>query len=244
MPEGPSIVILKEAVQQFKGLTVIDASCNNRTLDTDLLIGQPVVDFKSWGKHFLICCPDFTVRIHMMMFGSYRINSHTAKQARLHLQFENGELNFYACLLHLIINPLDDIYDWEADVMSEAWNPKKAVRKMKEQPGLLICDALMDQQIFSGVGNIIKNEVLFRTRVHPLSLVNGLPSVKLKEITNEAVNYSFEFLKWKKAGVLRRHWEAYDKMTCPRNQVPFIKRDTGKSHRTSFYCEVCMTLYK
>jgi len=243
MPEGPSIIILREAMQQFKGLTVIDASCNDLTLDTGLLIGRPIINFKSWGKHFLICFPDFTVRIHMMMFGSYRINSHTAKPARLHLRFEDGELNFYACLLHLITEPLDEIYDWEADVMSQKWNPKKAIRKMKEHPGLLICDALMDQQIFSGVGNIIKNEVLFRTHIHPLSAVNKLPPARLNAVVNEAVNYSFEFLKWKKAGVLKRHWEAYNKTICPRDHVAFIKRDTGKSHRTSFYCEVCMKLY-
>jgi hypothetical protein len=40
MPEGPSILILKEKVQQFKGDKVIAASCNNGTLDTDMLTDQ------------------------------------------------------------------------------------------------------------------------------------------------------------------------------------------------------------
>ena len=31
----------------------------------------------------------------------------------------------------------------------------------------MVCDALLDQTVFAGVGNIIKNEVLFRTGVHP-----------------------------------------------------------------------------
>lgn len=243
MPEGPSIVILKEAVQQFKGQQVIDASCNNKSLDPGRLIGQTIIDFKSWGKHFLICFPEFTVRIHMMMFGSYRINTHTDKPARLHLHFADGELNFYSCLLLLIEEPLDTIYDWEADVMNAAWNPKKAIKKMKNNPELLACDALMDQQIFSGVGNIIKNEVLFRTRIHPLSLVNSLPAKKMKELLDEAVNYSFEFFKWRKAGVLKRHWLAYHKKICPRDGAAFHVADTGKSHRASFYCGICQKIY-
>ena len=101
----------------------------------------------------------------------------------------------------------------------------------------------MDQHIFSGVGNIIKNEVLFRTRIHPLSMVNKLPSGKLQAMTDEAVKYSFDFLKWKKAHTLSKHWEAYEQKVCPRNHVPFHKKSTGKSHRISYYCDVCQELY-
>jgi endonuclease-8 len=244
MPEGPIIFILKEAALQFKRQKVVAASCNNGTINTELLVNKIVTDIKSWGKHFLICFPGLTVRVHMMMFGSYRINSHTEKSARLHLAFENGgELNFYASQLKLIDEPLDSIYDWSADVMSPAWYTKKAIEKMKALPGLLACDALMDQQLFAGVGNIIKNEVLFRVRVHPESLVSAMPPKKVKELIGETINYSFEFLEQKKAGKLKKNWEAYDKKICPRDEVPFIKRDTGKSHRTSYYCEVCMRKY-
>jgi endonuclease VIII len=55
MPEGP-IVILKEAVFQFKGQKIIYASGNSKALDAATLEGQTIEDFKSWGKHFLICC--------------------------------------------------------------------------------------------------------------------------------------------------------------------------------------------
>lgn len=244
MPEGPTILILKEAVQRFKGKKVIAASCNNKTLDTSLLEGHKIVDFKSWGKHFLICFPKFTVRVHMMMFGSYRINKHTEKPPRLHLQFDDGELNFYAVQLQLITEPLDDVYDWQADIMSDKWDTKKAIKKMKADPDLLVCDALMDQHIFSGVGNIIKNEVLFRVKVHPESLVVAMPAKKVKEMISEAINYSYEFFEQRKAGNLSKHWQAYNQKVCPRNHIPFIKENTGKSHRTSFYCKKCMVKYE
>src|ERR1700761_8103473 len=112
MPEGPTIVILKETVQQFKGKKIIEASGNSKKLDINLLKDQTIIDFKSWGKHFLICFADFTLRIHFMLFGSYRLNEHSDKAPRLHLQFDNGELNFYACSVMLITEPLDEIYDW------------------------------------------------------------------------------------------------------------------------------------
>jgi endonuclease-8 len=64
MPEGPSIIILKEAVQEFKGQKIISVTGNSRQ-DIQRLEGQKIIDFKSWGKHFLICFKSFAVRIHL-----------------------------------------------------------------------------------------------------------------------------------------------------------------------------------
>ena len=64
----------------------------------------------------------------------------------------------------MLDQPLDEIYDWTSDVMSDNWDEIKALQKPKNKPDALACDVLLDQQIFSGVGNIIKNEVLFRLR--------------------------------------------------------------------------------
>lgn len=243
MPEGPSIVILKEAVQAFKGKQVVHASGNTQKINADLITGQKIIDFKSWGKHFLICLEQFTVRIHFMLFGSYRINEHKETTARLSLQFDDGELNFYACSVAIIEQPLDDIYDWSADVMNSAWDPEKALARLRNNPGMLVCDALLDQHIFSGVGNIIKNEVLFRIHVHPLSPAGALPPPKLRELVNEASIYSFDFLKWKKEFTLKKHWLAHTRTICPRDHVPFIKAYLGKTRRRTFYCEFCQELY-
>src|SRR5690349_6260401 len=162
MPEGPSIVILKEEVQAFKGKKVILASGNTK-IEKERMNGQKIIDFKSWGKHFLICFKGFTLRVHFMLFGSYRINERKVTPPRLTLEFADGtELNFYACSVKFIDEPLDEVYDWSVDVMSDSWDPKNAKKKLKAAPGMLACDALLDQNIFAGSGNIIKNEVLFR----------------------------------------------------------------------------------
>ena len=139
-------------------------------------------------------------------------------------------VNWCFTIVHLrfIEEPLDEVYDWSADVMSNGWNAKAAMKKLKAMPDALICDALLNQDIFSGIGNIIKNEVLFRVKVQPLSLVGKIPAIKWDEILNELVNYSYQFLEWRKRGEFQQHWPANARKLCPRDKVPFIKAYLGK----------------
>lgn len=242
MPEGPSIVILKELVQPFKGKIVTRVDGNSK-MDIQRIAGQKIMDFKSWGKHFLICFKDFAVRIHFMLFGSYRINEQKESKARLSLTFKTGEINFYTCSVQFIEDDVNKIYDWSSDVMNDAWNEDMAKAKLDQQPLTLVCDALLDQQIFSGVGNIIKNEVLFRIRVHPESRVGCLAPEKLNELVSQARIYSFDFLEWKKNYVLKKHWLAHTKKICPRCNIPLIKKYAGKTKRRTFFCTNCQVLY-
>ena len=243
MPEGPSIVIMKEAMMQFKGKKVIGWS-GNTTVEIPDLTNLVVQDLKTWGKHFLICFKHFTIRVHLMLFGTYLINETKEAKPRLHLRFNNGELNFYTVSLQLISGDLNDTYDWTADVMNKKWDPLGAKKKMKATPNMLVCDALMDQQIFSGVGNIIKNEVMFRTRIHPQSRVGALPASKINALLKEVVAYTFDFYQWKKEGTLKKHWRAYGQSTCSRDHTPLIKKSLGRSHRTTYFCNSCQELYK
>jgi endonuclease-8 len=127
--------------------------------------------------------------------------------------------------------------------MSDAWNPKKARKKLRANPDMLACDALLDQDIFSGVGNIIKNEVLFRIRLHPLSTMGALPPAKLRALVEQARAYSFDFLAWKKEFTLKKHWLAHNQKVCPRCHIPFHKANLGRSNRRSFWCERCQKRY-
>ena len=49
MPEGPSIVILKEAVQEFKGQKIISVTGNSKQ-NVQQLVGENIIDFKSWAN--------------------------------------------------------------------------------------------------------------------------------------------------------------------------------------------------
>jgi endonuclease-8 len=178
-----------------------------------------------------------------MLFGSYKINDQKDRVPQLRLIFDEGEINFYACSVKILEEDLDELYDWTSDVMNDLWNPKAAKEKLKEVPDMLVCDALLNQKIFAGVGNIIKNEVLFRTRIHPESKIGNLPPKKINELIKEARNYSFDFLEWKKQYVLRKHWLAHTKKICPRCELPFVKKHLGKTNRRSFFCNNCQVLY-
>lgn len=243
MPEGPSLVLLKEEVQAFKGKKILAVTGNSKE-NIQQLQGQKIIDFKTWGKHFLICTEATTLRIHFLLFGKYLINERKDATPRLSLQFNNEELNFYTCSVKFIDVPLDDVYDWSADVLNDAWDAKAAKKKLKSKTDELVCDVLLDQNIFAGVGNIIKNEVLYRIKVHPETKVGALSEKKLNELIKEARNYSFDFLNWKRDFVLRQHWLAHTKRTCNRDASPIIKKHLGKTNRRTFYCTTCQVKYE
>jgi len=245
MPEGPTLFILQEETARFVGQHIVAAEGNTKEVDPAELAGQPILSLRAWGKHFIIELPTIALRIHFLLFGSYAVDAHKdGRLKRLGLNMEDGgELNFYACSVKEIDPDLDAIYDWSANVMSDSWRPAGALKKLRAQPAMLVCDALLDQEIFAGVGNIIKNEVLFRIRVHPLSTVGALTAPKLRQLVAEARTYSFDFLHWKKRFVLKAHWLAHAKTVCPRCDIPFSKAKLGTTNRRAFFCENCQKRY-
>jgi endonuclease-8 len=244
MPEGPSILLMKEDLQKFVEKKVLKAS-GNAKFDKDILEGKVLKEIRTFGKQTYLVFDDIAVRIHLLMFGSYEIDEQTKtdQQLQLSLIFKEGGIYFYTCNVKLVDLEFLTKIDWEADVMSDDWNPEKAKEKLKSNPKMMVSDALMDQDIFSGVGNIIKNEALFRIGLHPESLIENLPPKKLKELIAEARNYSFDFKKWKKANVLKKHWQVYHQKKCPKCGSEIIKKDTGIGKRSSFFCEKDQKLY-
>jgi endonuclease-8 len=244
MPEGPSIVILKEEAARFTGKKILRVE-GNTTIGKERLVNQRIVAVRSWGKHFLIQFPGFALRVHFLLFGSYRIDERKDRPPRLSLGFaRGGEFNLYACSVRFIEDDLDDVYDWSADVMSDQWDAAAARKKLRAMPDILVCDALLEQTLFAGVGNIIKNEVLFRIRVHPMTTVGALPARKLRELVEQARQYSFDFMAWKKAYVLKKHWLAHAKRMCPRCDTALTKAHLGTTNRRSFFCERCQRKYE
>lgn len=245
MPEGPSIFILKELITPlFKGKKIIEAF-GNAKIDMVQLKGKKITDIRCWGKQLLIYTEEVVIRIHLLMFGSYSIdeNKKPARSLRMALKVPKHTLYFYTCSVRLLPADADKLYDWQADVLSDQWQPLKARRKLKDIPDTMICDALLDQQIFSGVGNIIKNEVLYRIKLHPENLIKNIPALKLSAVIKEARNYSFDFLKWKREFTLKKHWLAHTKKTCLRCNLPIIKKYCGKTKRRTFFCSGCQVRY-
>ncbi|HEY4531436.1 MAG TPA: DNA-formamidopyrimidine glycosylase family protein [Luteimonas sp.] len=244
MPEGPSIVILREASAKFAGRKVLRVS-GNSTQDITRMQGRKVLAVRSWGKHFLLQFDGFALRIHFLLFGSWRIDEERDRPPRLSLGFSKGEvLNFYACSVRFLEGDLDEHYDWSADVMNDDWDAAAARRKLRAQPATIAADALLDQDLFAGVGNIIKNEVLHRIRVHPESPVGALPPRKLGELVTQAREYSFDFYRWKKDYVLKKNYQVHTKSTCPRDGTRLsYRKHLGQAGRRAFWCDTCQRLY-
>ena len=170
MPEGPTIVLMKEDLQKFEGEKVV-STIGNSGINNELLINKKLKEIRLYGKQTYLIFEKVSVRIHLLMFGSYEIDEQTKtdKSLRLGLTFKNGKALFYTCSVKLVDDDFLKTVDWEADVMSDAWSPKNAKEKLKANPKMMVCDALMDQEIFSGVGNIIKmkffSELMFIQKV-------------------------------------------------------------------------------
>ncbi|MEO8583387.1 MAG: DNA-formamidopyrimidine glycosylase family protein [Flavitalea sp.] len=243
MPEGPSIVIAKEELQQFIGKRILTASGSSK-IEMNRLKNKKIIGIKTFGKHLLLCFDGFTIRIHFLMFGKYFINSSKPLKPTLALTFARGkELNFYTSAITMIEVPLEEVYDWTADVMNENWSATSAKKKMKKMPERMIVDILLDQEIFAGVGNIIKNEVLYRTKIHPTSLGGDIPPKKITELCKEVIIYTFQFLEWKKISQLAKYWEVYTKKKCKRDGSVIKKGYLGKGQRRTYFCDACQVVY-
>lgn len=216
MPEGPSILILKNLLLPLKGTTIVHAK-GNAKINMNLLTDATIMDIRTFGKQlFIVTNKNLSIRIHLLMFGTYSFDEQIRqdRSVRLCLELQGKTVYFYTCSVRLIEGNIEKLYNWRSDVLSDAWDPKYTRKKVKEHPEMMACDALMNQEIFTGVGNIIKNEVLFRIKLHPETLIKNIPPRKLTELINESRNYSFDFLKWKQAYVLKKHWLAHTKKTC------------------------------
>jgi endonuclease VIII len=156
------------------------------------------------------------------------------------LAFPQGEITIWSASLKYIDGArVRDFYDFSADILSDSWDAIAALAKVRKVPNAAIADVLLDQQIFAGVGNIIKNEVLFRTRTNPFATVGELTLGRLKAIVADARTFSFCFLEWRRAFALRSHLEIYGRSTCPRCQGRVSRRVHGERRRRSFFCETC-----
>ena len=240
--EGPSLVILREELSPFVGKRVGQVSGNTSVPVADLK-GTRLASVKTWGKHLLLTFGRRTLRIHFMLFGTYAISTpKEGKIPRIAFRFGNGCFYCYACSVKFLEDAPEHLYDWRTDLMSEAWDKKLVEQKVKEREAEFVCDALLDQDVFTGSGNIIKNEVLFLERLHPLTPVSALSSRSIKKLAGRTREYAFTFYEWKKKFVLREHWNVHRKGTCPRCGRKLAREKLGRLSRMAYYCASCQQL--
>lgn len=246
--EGPSLYLAARQLKPFKGKTVLSVSGNTK-IEKERMLKKKVKNIFSWGKHLVIQFDDFALRTHFLLFGAFEAtvdevtltgDYRRAYAPRLQLDFENGNIKLFNCSVKFLetSNAKAD-YDFTVDIMSSKWDSEQALDSIGAKPKAEIADILLDQNIFAGVGNIIKNEVLWRVQIHPRTEIKDLTTSELKELIAETRKFSLLFYKWRKVFLLRKHLDIYQKSTCPRCGAKVKREKTGKRNRISHYCPVC-----
>lgn len=250
--EGPSLFLAAEQLKPFINKTVLQVSGNTK-FGKERLLNKKILNIFSWGKHLIFQFDTFAVRVHFLLFGSFeaivkekKVTGDYPKKKqpiRLGLILKNGEIDLYSCSIKFVesIN-IKDTYDYTLDIMSKAWKPKQAliyIQKLTEQE---IGDVLLDQTIFAGVGNIIKNETLFLTKIAPQALVRDLSLFRLKLLIKNVKKFSLQFYEWRKKFELKKHYLVYRKSVCPKCFGKVTKKWTGFRNRVSYFCPHCQKL--
>ncbi len=194
MPEGPSILHLKNQLLPFKGKIVKKAGGYGK-MPTAWIKGKKLQDIQTWGKHLLLIFPNGTVKIHLGLFGDVVINERKKVNRSFYLEFAKGEINGYVVNAQKLTEPLKEIYDWRTDILNNKFDKKHVKELLKSKANKTIDDVLMDQDIFTGVGNKIRNEALYRAGIHPLSVIGKIPAAKITKLINEVVAYAKIFYR-------------------------------------------------
>uniref|UniRef100_A0A8I3P8T4 Endonuclease 8-like 2 n=1 Tax=Canis lupus familiaris TaxID=9615 RepID=A0A8I3P8T4_CANLF len=188
------------------------------------------------------------LQVSFGLFGSIWVNEFSrAKKAnkrgdwrdpipRLVLYLSGGSfLAFYNCQMSwrssALVQPTSDI-------LSEKFHRGQALEALgREQP---VCYTLLDQRYFSGLGNIIKNEALYRAGIHPLSLGSLLSPRHLEALVDHVVEFSADWLQGKFQGK-QQHTQIYQKEQCPVGH-PVMKDAFGPPggfQRLTWWCPQC-----
>lgn len=242
--EGPSIVILSEELQEFLGQKVLKVSGNTHQPKEDLK-GRTFEQIDTWGKVLFLTFSHKTLRpivtkTHFMMFGSYRINDPRENRVpRLELTFKNGTVYFYSCSIKFGAEKYQQSVDRRVDVMAPEWDDDHVLKLMKKKVNTYLCDLFLDQSLFAGAGNIVKNEALFNIRRHPLTKLSDIPKNDWDKLLLDICEYCFNFYEWKKESQLRKHWQVYRKSICPVCGSKIQKQKMGNGERMTFFCPHC-----
>ena len=189
MPEGPSILLLKKQLKPFIGKIVKKAG-GYGPMPTKWINGKKLLDIKTWGKHLLFVFKEGSVKVHLGLFGDILVDERKKVNRSFFLEFSKGEINGYVVRAEKITKPLEDVYDWRLDILSDDFDPAYVKQLLRSKGDKTIDDLLMDQKIFAGSGNKIRNEALYRAGIHPLSITAKIPAAKITKLIKEVVSYA------------------------------------------------------
>ena len=220
-------------------------------------IGERVVAVEPVGKHLLVRFErGVTVHTHLRMTGSwhlYRSGERWRKPAhlaRLVIGVDGWEAVCFAAPVVRSVGPNDDpVAHLGPDLASADPDIDLAVGRMAAlvDGDALIVDALLDQRVAAGIGNVYKSEVLWAVRVSPLARLGQVDLAKRRELLAVA----HRFLRANLGPGARvtapgvpGGVAAYGRRgrPCPRCGTPIERRVLGATVRSTYWCPRCQPL--
>lgn len=258
MPEGDTLHrVARQISAQICGKRIEDARARAPLAPAAALRGHCLQQAQARGKHLLL---DFdnamSVHSHLGMTGAWHIYPRgerwrkPAQRAALALRFDSHELVcFSPKLIELAStrrvhrNPL--LATLGPDLLGEHFDEEEALARLRAHKDLPIGEALMQQRLVAGIGNVYKSEILFMNRLDPFRPVTAFDDATLRQCLRSARHYLRRNLqgqrrKFRGSTLGDRLW-AYRRrdLPCLECATPIAMDRQGEAARSTYYCPRC-----
>lgn len=262
MPEGDTLHRTAATLgAALTGETIVAAQARPRrsapAIDAASLVGRRVNAVRAEGKNLLIELDDGrSVLTHLRMSGSWHLYQPGATWwkpvTRARLVIENARyvaVCFSAPVVELLsptaLRRYAGLASLGPDVLGEGFDPAAAAARVRAAGELTIGDALLRQQLVSGIGNVYKSEVLFAMRLDPWTKVSALDDAALTAILTEARTQMRKNLDGAPRRTVfeprgERYWVyGRDRQPCLVCARPIEMRRQGDAGRSTYFCRAC-----
>ncbi|MCG7580150.1 endonuclease VIII Nei2 [Mycolicibacterium sp. OfavD-34-C] len=167
MPEGDTVFRTADKLRtalEGKVLTRCDVRVP-RFAAVDLS-GQTVDEVLSRGKHLFIRVGAASIHSHLKMDGAWIIGRVRAPAYKIRIVLETPDSRASGIDLG-VLEVLDRATDMTAvehlgpDLLGEDWSAQTAAANLVADPDRPLAEALLDQRVMAGVGNVFANELCF-----------------------------------------------------------------------------------
>ncbi|HET9677994.1 MAG TPA: DNA-formamidopyrimidine glycosylase family protein [Solirubrobacterales bacterium] len=250
MAEGDTILRLARRFEgTLVGETVAASAPNPRggAAGIERLEGRRLEGVEARGKHFLLDFGDLSLHSHLGMSGGWHLYREGARWRRPRtsawallsgggwdaVQFGGPTLQVVPTV-RLRRDP--QLTRLGPDILAEEFEMDAVVAAMRADPTRGLGDALLDQHLVAGIGNIFKSEASFAARIDPWRPVGDLSEEELRSILAAARTLMMEAVK---SG--RQPHKVYRRRqgTCPRCRGRISSRGQGDANRTTYWCPRC-----
>lgn len=265
MPEGDTLYQIANKLRPVLAGEVIRAAAARRTrsgplVDAESLVGRTIESVGAVGKHLLIALDDRRViHSHLGMTGSWRVYAlgagwdKPARQAGLLLSTATHTVvNLNPKLLELTTQQRvsRDAYlrRLGPDLMRSETNLADILPRLRFHDLTPIGQAVMNQTVMAGVGNVYKSESLFLSQINPWLTVNQLSDEQLLAylaLTRELMhrNRGRGMRTTRFGGPGPRQW-VYGRQgqPCLKCGAAIQMRRQGDSGRSTYWCPECQAV--